>query len=67
MMPVNDFELINYEQYSDSLYKFSTQPPEFLPNENSMYKILVDWSNLSGFADCTYVYTLTPITKISSI
>lgn len=57
MLPVNDFELMTYTQISDSVFKFSSSLPQFLPNENSMYEVLVDWSDLPLYSDSSFSQT----------
>ncbi len=54
MIPVTDFELFNYTATADSLYQFSSSPPNFLPNENSMYEVFIDFSHLPKYANLNY-------------
>ncbi|MBN2890330.1 MAG: DUF4249 family protein [Bacteroidales bacterium] len=57
MVPVNDFEPISYSYTDDSSCRFSSTPSQFLPDENSMYKITIDYSNLPEYTDSSYYQT----------
>jgi len=58
MEPVLDFSLISYSfNATRNMYFLTAKPNRFTPNENAMYKVNIDWSNLAEYENFDYEQT----------
>jgi hypothetical protein len=57
VIPVFDFEQLNYNLLVDSTIELTNLPPYYSPEENAMYEIKIDWSHLTDYQDSSYEKT----------